>query len=279
MSVRVSMSEAEPACSGDMYWGVPRNWPGAVAAVWPVSGTLEGLGDAEVDDFRGRRAVLEGDEDVGGLEIAMDDAFLMGVLNGHADLGKDGEAVGDGESVGGAEGGDGRASDVLHDEVRMAGGHHAAVVDAGDIGVLHEGEGLAFGLETREDAAGVHAGLDEFDGDVPMQGGLLFGEEDGAVAAFANELENGVGADLGAGGDGIGEVEAGGIDGGIGEEFTGAIVGVEEALDGGADRVIVAAGAAEAIFALFGGEIDGCGEDLTDAQAGIHRRTPEGAGR
>ena len=34
------------------------------------------------------------------------------------------------------------------------------------LGVLHEGEGLAFGFEAGEDQAGIHAGLDEFEGDV-----------------------------------------------------------------------------------------------------------------
>ena len=72
---------------GDMYWGVPRTGRGGgrgVAGEW----ALEGLGDAEVDDFGGPHAVLGGDEDIGGLEVAMDDAFLMGVLDGHATLAK-----------------------------------------------------------------------------------------------------------------------------------------------------------------------------------------------
>ena len=44
-----------------------------------------GLGHAEVDDFGHRLAVVFGDEDVRRLEVAVDDALLMGVLDGLAD--------------------------------------------------------------------------------------------------------------------------------------------------------------------------------------------------
>ena len=43
------------------------------------------LGHAEVDDLRHRLAVVQGDQDVGRLEVAVDDALLMGVLHRLAD--------------------------------------------------------------------------------------------------------------------------------------------------------------------------------------------------
>ena len=49
-----------------------------------VSGWPDRLGDAEVDDLRHRPAVLDADQDVRRLEVAVDDALLVGVLHGAA---------------------------------------------------------------------------------------------------------------------------------------------------------------------------------------------------
>ena len=43
------------------------------------------LGDAEVDHLGHRLAVVEGDQDVRRLQVAVDDALLVGVLHGLAD--------------------------------------------------------------------------------------------------------------------------------------------------------------------------------------------------
>ncbi len=53
----------------------------------------ERLGDAEVDDLGHRTAIHLSDEDVGGLEVAMNDAFLMGVLHGTAHFSKEADAL------------------------------------------------------------------------------------------------------------------------------------------------------------------------------------------
>ena len=47
----------------------------------------DGLGDAEVDDLDNRRVTLAagGDEDVRGLDVAVDDALHVGVLDRLAD--------------------------------------------------------------------------------------------------------------------------------------------------------------------------------------------------
>ena len=47
---------------------------------------IDRLGDAEVDDFGDRHAVVERDHHIGGLEVAMDDPLLMGMLDRVADL-------------------------------------------------------------------------------------------------------------------------------------------------------------------------------------------------
>ena len=87
MSLRVSMSSPLiSACSGLMYSGVP-----IICAKRGeqrlVGQLLAGrLGDAEVDDLRHRRAVVQRHQDVRRLEVAVDDALLVGVLHGLADL-------------------------------------------------------------------------------------------------------------------------------------------------------------------------------------------------
>ena len=43
------------------------------------------LGDAEVDHLGDRLAVVQRDQDVGGLQVAVDDPLLVGVLHGLAD--------------------------------------------------------------------------------------------------------------------------------------------------------------------------------------------------
>ena len=46
---------------------------------------MQGFRDAEVDHFHDGLAVIKAGEDVAGFQIAMQDAFLMGVLDGAAD--------------------------------------------------------------------------------------------------------------------------------------------------------------------------------------------------
>ena len=61
--------------------------------------------------------------------------------------------------------------------------------------MVHQGQGLALGLEAGEDLAAVHAGLDELQRDrAPDRLGLL-GHVDRAHAAFADRLQQLVGAD------------------------------------------------------------------------------------
>ncbi len=47
---------------------------------------VRGLGDAEVDDLGHWLVIVHGDQNIGRLEVAMNDALLMGVLDGLADV-------------------------------------------------------------------------------------------------------------------------------------------------------------------------------------------------
>ena len=177
---------------------------------------VEGFGEAEVDDLGDGEAFDGFDEDVGGLDIAVDDALLVGVVDGLADGDEEFDALAGGEVVAFGVGGDGESVDELHDEEGEALGGGAGVEDLSDVGVVHEGEGAAFGVEAGDDGFGAHAGFDDFEGDVAADGFGLCGEIDGAHAAFAEDALDFVVADGGGGGVGGGE------------EIGGAFVGGEE---------------------------------------------------
>ena len=67
-----------------MYAGVPTIAPGVGEA---LVGQLEfrRLGHPEVDDLRRRPSVHLGDQDVAGLQVAVDDPLLVGMLHRLAD--------------------------------------------------------------------------------------------------------------------------------------------------------------------------------------------------
>ena len=68
-----------------MYCGVPITWPNSVNSVASVSDWSHRLGDAEVDHLGHRLAVVQCDQHVRRLDVAMNDALLVGVLDGLAD--------------------------------------------------------------------------------------------------------------------------------------------------------------------------------------------------
>ncbi len=78
----------------------------------------------------------------------------------------------------------GRFQNPATDVARLA--SRAAVKDLGDIGMIHQGEGLALGLEAGDDLFRVHAGLDELDCDQSLDRLGLLGHPDRAHAAFAD---------------------------------------------------------------------------------------------
>lgn len=194
---------------------------------------IEGLGDAEVDDLGAWGALVKGDEDVGGFDVAVDDAFLVGVLDGVADLEEESETFGHGETVAVAVFGDAQAGDQLHDEEGPAGGGGAGVEDAGDVRVVHEGQRLALGLESSDDGPAVHAGFEDFESDAAADGGELLGQEDDADAALADFFEQLVGADAVAGFFDRGER-------GLGPWCGGGEIGVQELEGRGFEEGIVA---------------------------------------
>src|SRR5206468_3831339 len=80
----------------------------------------DGFGHAEVDHLRHWLSVDESHQDVRRLEVAMDDALLMGVLHRLANGGEQFQPFADAELGIVAELGERQAVDKLHDEVRPA---------------------------------------------------------------------------------------------------------------------------------------------------------------
>ena len=162
------------------------------------------LRDAEVDHLGHRLVVVQGNQHVRGLDVAVDDAFLMGVLDCVADGHEEFEALFGRHLPGVAELGDRRALHQFHYEERPAVGGGADVEDAGDVRVVHHRERLPFRFKAGDDGLGVHPGLDELDRDEPFHGFDLLSHPDGTHAAFADRLEQLVlPGDDGAGLDGI----------------------------------------------------------------------------
>jgi hypothetical protein len=157
--------------------------------------TFDRLGDAEVDYLGYGDAVAEGHQHVRRFNIAVDDALLMGVLDGLADLDEEVDAFAGAEVILVAEVGNPNASDQFHDKVGTTGGSGSGIEDPGDAGMIHHGEGLTLDLETGEQFPGIHAELDQFQGDLAPDRLGLFGNVDNTIAAFAEALPKFVGAD------------------------------------------------------------------------------------
>ena len=76
----------------------------------------------------------------------------------------------------------------LHDEERPAAFGRAGVEDLGDVGVIHQRQGLPLRLEAGEDRPRIHAGLDQLERDLSFDRLDLLGEVDAAHSPFADLL-------------------------------------------------------------------------------------------
>jgi hypothetical protein len=149
----------------------------------------DGLRDPEVDDLHDWFAVVRRDHDIGRLEIAVDDALLVGVLHRRAHVGEECEPRLRIEIFVSTVFGERNALHQLHHEVGPPAFGGSGIMDLRDVGVIHHGEGLPLGLEARADLLGVHPGLDDLQGDPAFYRFGLLSHVDRAEAPFANLLE------------------------------------------------------------------------------------------
>jgi hypothetical protein len=172
-----------------MYRGVPISTPSSVARVG------RGLRHAEVDDLRRRPSVHLGDEQVRWLQVAVDDGLVVRVLHSLADLAEQLQPLAAGQPVPVAEVGDRQAADVLHHEVGPPVEGGARVEHLGDGGVIHPRQSLSLGLEAREELPGLHAPLEELEGDPAPERFDLLGEPHLAETSLADLVQEAIGSD------------------------------------------------------------------------------------
>ena len=152
MSDRVSTSSwLNWACSGLMYSGVPTTAPKPVTSVRSVSGWPAALATPKSITLGTGLVVVPGDQDVRRLEVAVDDALLVGVLDGLADGDEQLEPLPQRQLALVAVAGDRDALDQLHHEERAAVVGGAGVEHPGDVRVVHQRQRLPLGLEPGED--------------------------------------------------------------------------------------------------------------------------------
>ena len=147
------------------------------------------LGDAEVDNLGNRLVVVECDQHVRRLDIAVDDAFLVSVLNRLAHGHEQFQPLPGSELAGIAELRDGNAFHQFHDEERRTRLRHTAIENLGDVRMIHHGERLPFRFETRKHRLGVHAGLDQFHRHEALHRFRLLGAPDAAHAPFSDQFD------------------------------------------------------------------------------------------
>ena len=146
-----------------------------------------------------------------------------------------------------------------------------AVEHLGDVGVVHQRQGLPLGLEPGDHLPGVHARLDDLQGDLAADRLGLLGHEDDAEAALADLLQQLVRADHRAG-----ALRGGLVDGRHGvaprrsvQQAVGGVGGRQQGLDVGDPGLVPAARLPDVLPA--GGPGRGC--------PGRRGRSPRCSGR
>jgi hypothetical protein len=125
-----------------------------------MRGGLGDLGEAEIEQLH---AAFGRDLHVGGLQVAMDDAALVSVLEGLSDLAGVVECMGRRRGTR-----QGVAFHEFHDQRALF-----DAVDGGDSGMVEAGENLGFAGEARETVGVIGEEIGEdFDGDFAVQAGI-----------------------------------------------------------------------------------------------------------
>ena len=140
-----------------------------------------------------------GDENVRGLEIAVNDPFLMGVLHCPAHRKHQFQPLPGRKLAFVAELSDRHATDQLHHEIWPPRLGCSRVEHLGDMGVLHECQGLSLRLEAGDDLATVHSRLDDLQCDATFDRAGLLSQVNDAHPAFADLLQKLVWPYVGAG--------------------------------------------------------------------------------
>ena len=156
------------------------------------------FGDSKIDDFRNECLFMLLHQDVGRLEIAVNDSFLMGMLHSSAHFDEQFDSLANIELLIVAEFGDGQALHKFHDEVRAALFCCAAIQYASDVGMIHHCQGLTLGLKSGYDLARIHPGLNHLERHSPAHRRFLFGHINRSHSTLSDLLQDRVTANFGA---------------------------------------------------------------------------------
>jgi hypothetical protein len=139
------------------------------------------------------------DEDVGRLQVAVDDAFLVRMLHALADADEQREALVARQRVAAAIVGNRDAFDILHRDEGVAFRRGAGVEDLCDGRVLHLRQGLALDFEPGQRERTGDLLADQLEGNVAMDRRRLLGQVNLAHATFAKGPADPVRTELHAG--------------------------------------------------------------------------------
>ena len=130
----------------------------------------------------------------------MDNGLLVRMLHALAHLNEQLQPLPHRELVPVAIFGDRESDDVLHYEVRPPLACGPGIEDLGDGRMVHQGQRLTLGFETRYHLTRVHADLYQLDGHAATYRLPLLGQPDLTHAAFADQLEKVIRTNINAGG-------------------------------------------------------------------------------
>ena len=233
-----------------------------------VVGVREELRDPEVEQLHARPLLGVLDQDVGRLEVAVDDRVQVRVRHGVARLQEQPEALCERERPGDV--GDRHAVDEFHREVGRAVGREAAIQQARHAGMIEPGEQGALAQEARPEV-GPEPGVDELQRGVLLEGGVVArGAVDGAHAAASEHARDAPRAD-GSGQRRVVETLEGRDEASFGlgcgerrHEARGLA-----AQDGVGRAVGRHAGSVEEDAARVGGQVERLGHEVFEARPGV----------
>jgi hypothetical protein len=149
---------------------------------------LRRFSNPEINDYGQRRAVVQSHQDVGRFDVAVNDAFLMSVLDSVANLLEELQPLGRGQVVLVAVIRDAYSTDQVHNEKRAAGYSCTRIKHARDIAMVHHGQGLTLSFKARDDLFRIHPGLDDLKGNSAPDRFLLLSHVNHPAPPFANLL-------------------------------------------------------------------------------------------
>src|SRR6185503_7561900 len=147
----------------------------------------ESLGQTEVDHLGNWIPLLFHHQQIRWLDVAMDDALLMRMLDGLAYGNEQPDSLVHGHALAVAIARDRDSVHQLHCKIRAALWRGTSIEHSRDVRVIHQRQCLSFALEARDHLPTVHARFDDFKGEVASERVSLLRVIDHAHSAFPKQ--------------------------------------------------------------------------------------------